>query len=321
MGRRRIPILYLMIAGCLFTACQKELTSSNASGSGIPPRPDTLTAGWSKVTIAGEKSIADIFFSSPAIGFAVGSKIYKSVDSGHTWRAMYTGDAMSNIYMLDDALAFFVHGDILSTDNGGNSFTTNNGMSLAQDVFILDNVFGYATSYNGFFQSYNGRPWTRIYTVGLNLSGGYSSLFFISSSAGWVVSSTGIYSVVNTVTSWQKATVTGGSGAPFEAVFASSASVVYVANYQGELYKSTNGGLSFNRISQFGISGFMDLHFVDDLHGYASIGRFIFQTSNGGASWTKVLTAGQGQIHEIHFVDSAHGWACADAGDIYIYNK
>lgn len=55
-----------------------------------------------------------------------------------------------------------------------------------------------------------------------------------------------------------------------------------------------------------------DLHFVTDNIGYASYRKRIYKTNDGGLTWQVVVALGEKSISEIHFTDENHGWACGD---------
>jgi photosystem II stability/assembly factor-like uncharacterized protein len=310
----------LVITVTLFQSCQKELDNSIPPP---PPKPDTLTSGWSKVSLTGETKLSDIFFSSANTGYVVGSKIYKSIDGGQTWTTAFSMPSFFNIFMVDDSRAFFVENQVWNTLNGGLSFAVADGIFDAQDIFFPTTRYGYCTTYNNqFFQTVDsGATWHRVFTTGLSIGGGYSSLFFVSNFAGWIISTSGVYRPIGTLSTWAKATVTGGSGAPFASIYAPGFDTLYVANYQGQVYRSIDGGISFSLLKQFNATGFMDLHFIGTQNGYASIDRFVFKTTDGGVNWNKVVAIGEGVIHEIHFIDANHGWACADGGTVLIFKQ
>ena len=53
-----------------------------------------------------------------------------------------------------------------------------------------------------------------------------------------------------------------------------------------------------------------DLHFVNDNTGYVNAGNRIYKTIDGGLTWQVVVALGNDRIIEIHFTDANHGWAC-----------
>jgi len=56
---------------------------------------------------------------------------------------------------------------------------------------------------------------------------------------------------------------------------------------------------------------FSDLHFVNDNTGYVSFGRKIYKTTDGGTTWNLEVAMGETNITGIHFTDAQHGWACS----------
>ena len=68
-----------------------------------------------------------------------------------------------------------------------------------------------------------------------------------------------------------------------------------------------------------GSNGYTDIHFLSEMVGYACNYNKIFKTTDGGQSWQTVVTICTGMVTEIHFTDATHGWACTDKGKVYRY--
>jgi photosystem II stability/assembly factor-like uncharacterized protein len=64
----------------------------------------------------------------------------------------------------------------------------------------------------------------------------------------------------------------------------------------------------------------LPIHFINENIGYESFGHRIFKTTDGGINWTKIIGLGNSNIVEIHFIDEMHGWAICFDGTILKYN-
>lgn len=275
--------------------------------------PDTLGVGWTKKIMSGE-NLGDVFFNSATTGYLTGNQIYKSTDGGNSWLPALSNVAAANIFMTNDGKAFFADfaARVIKTTDGGTNFTNTPILGQASDIFFMDNLNGYCVTRENFV--YNtidgGVTWTKIITTGLPLGSGYSTLSCINSSTGLIANDLGIYKTAGSFASWQQATVSGGTNSNFFSLYATSASIIYAANTHAEIFKSVDGGTNFSFIKKFGAGDFTDIHFLTDLEGYASSGRYIFKTTDGGLNWITVVSLGEGGIIELHFTDANHGWAC-----------
>ncbi len=310
-----------MICFFSFQSCKKN---NDPVPDPVPVvKPDTLSSGWSKLVLSGETSFGDIFFNSSTTGYLVGSFIYKSTDGGNNWLQVSLYSGRYNIFITNDNKAFFVGQDynILKTFDGGSNFVNTPIAGSPKDIFFSDNNNGFSITDNGLFNSTDaGLTWQKITTTGLpSIGSTYASLSFINSTTGWVVSQNGIHKSVGSLTNWQASVVNGGSSGNFGSVYAVSASVVYAANFSGEIFKSTDGGANFSFIKKLEDVGITDVHFLTDQIGYASAGRSIYKTSDGGTNWVKIVSLGQGSITEIHFTDATHGWACGSNGVVLLF--
>ena len=279
--------------------------------------PDTLGPGWTKKVFPGEQ-LSDVFFNTATNGYMPGSKLYRSSDGGISWAGITVANpSLINAFVTNDGKAFFAtaSNNIIKTLDGGVSFQQFSISDNSSDVFFTDNSNGYSTTQsNGLFQTTDGGvTWSKVITTGLNGTPGYSSLYFANNSTGWIVTSQKILKTNGSISTWQESSVSGGTTPyGFVSVYAPSASTVF-AGSNGEIFKSTDGGANFSFIKKLANSGLTDIHFFDELSGYASADKSIFKTTDGGVNWTKVASRGQGYIVEIHFTDPNHGWACGDS--------
>ena len=324
MMRIKITLVAAITICCIYSlpSCKK---SNDPAPIPIPTvKPDTLTAGWTKQVIAGATNMADIFFNSSTNGYACSDNgLYKTTDAGASWAKMsLTNNQWNNCFVTADGKASFVtyaSNSIFKTIDGGSSFANPTVGSVPLDIFFTDNNNGFCIAQDGLYKSVDaGVSWQKITTTGLP-SGSYASLSFINNTTGWVVSQTGISRSGGSLTNWQASVVNGGSSGSFGSVYAVSSTVVYAANFSGEIFKSTDGGANFSFIKKLEEPGFTDIHFITDQFGYASSGRSIYKTTDAGVNWAKVVSLGESAITEIHFTDATHGWACANNGIVLTF--
>ncbi len=286
-------------------------------------KPDTLTSGWTKVVLAGETGFSDIFFNSSTTGYLAGSKIYKSTDGGNNWLPVFSNNNLFNIFMTNDSKAFFVGqaAAVFKTIDGGINFIPTSVPATVYDIFFTDNTTGYFIAQDGLYSTTDGGvTWIKLSTTGLPLAVSYSTLAFVNSTTGWVLVNGSIYKTNGSNLNWQQALVNGATGSStFVSVYAISASNIYVTNYSGQVFKSTDGGANFSLLKQLDANGYADIHFLTDLIGYVSVGRNVYKTTDGGTNWIKVVSLGQGTLGELHFTDANHGWVCGDNGVVLIF--
>ncbi len=88
-----------------------------------------------------------------------------------------------------------------------------------------------------------------------------------------------------------------------------SEQVAYAAGENGRVYKSTNGGSTWNYSELGSSSNFMALHFFDDNRGFvAGESGNLFSTSDGGTTWSKIDIGSYRDIFHIEFVNDTLGF-------------
>ena len=319
--------LIILSAATIFClgSCKKSDTTPDPVS--IPPRPDTLSAGWKKITLDTTNLFADIYFANNTTGYLAGSKTYKTTDGGLTWNVI-SNLQFANIAVTNDGKVFFAgNGSAVykSTDGGATLINTNVPTTQGYDIFFADNLNGYFVSSSGLFNTTDGGiTWNAVNPPSLHIGTGYTSLFFTAANTGIVVGQGGVYKVNGSLQTW----TTPGTFTPAGSSYFYSASItpnnnIYIVNPSAQVYKSTDNGISFSLIKEITyLDGYVynDIHFVDNNTGYISAGKRIYKTTDAGATWNVVVALGERNIGEIHFTDAGHGWACGSGGTVLVFN-
>lgn len=307
----------------LLASCSKDTTDKEPSTG---PKQDILTTGWKKVVVDPSIDFSDIFFNSSTNGYVAGKKLYRSVDGGLTWHVAGNRAAI-NLGVTSNGKVFLVNDVdwIFSSFDGGNTLTSfSTDYKDGCDVFFVDDKNGFYMTFSGLYTTIDGGgTWTKLNTPDIEFGQEYSSFFFPSTNYGLILKNKMIYRPAGSLTKWKQVDFSHPDGTwNFQSIFITKDNAVYITTNTGELYKSTDGALSFSLVKAFPVDGgyFCDVHFVDNNTGYVSIGNKIFKTTDAGTTWNTVVALGEAVLTEIHFTDADHGWACGSKGTVLTFN-
>jgi photosystem II stability/assembly factor-like uncharacterized protein len=210
--------------------------------------------------------------------------------------------------------AVFVSADgLISTHNGGTSFTTNiPGDKVLADAFFIDSTIAYAVGNSLWKTADGGDNWSKLYDF--PTTPGFSSFFFTNETTGWVSKREGVYKTTNGRIAWQRVN-TDTISVDGEGIFFLNADTGYISN-SNSIYKTVNAGACWNKIFTGTYGTYHDIHFVSDNVGYITDRQYIFKTTEGGNTWQKVVApaSSKNSLMELHFTDVNHGWACGANG-------
>ena len=236
---------------------------------------------WMQIADPGE-AVYDLHFLNQNDGFATGEygATYKTTDGGNTWThiffldAYYGDSSMYGIYFQDNNIGYATgaRGRIMKTTNGGVSWTAQSeNYNDFNDLKIFDSGTGFARSGNNYYKTTDfGDHWSYISSV--NHFSYCSGFYFVSENIGYSVG--------------------GGTN-----------------SVSGDIYKTTDGGITWNRLSIYIDEGISSVFFIDENVGFISGGfnqRKVMKTTNGGATWTQVFNQVFGQMQ---FIDNQIGYA------------
>lgn len=88
----------------------------------------------------------------------------------------------------------------------------------------------------------------------------------------------------------------------------------------GRLYRTTDGGSTWNTVNESITYSIRDIFFVNNLTGWAvgfgDLNQTISKTTDGGLSWFNQPTEISISPISVYFIDSNHGWLCSTVGRI-----
>jgi photosystem II stability/assembly factor-like uncharacterized protein len=202
-----------------------------------------------KTKISGSSGFVDVFFLNNQEGMVAGySKLYQTIDSGLNWQqvAIFGIGSYPWIHFIDNNTGWIA--------SQSRIIKTNGNINNWQMCNVPPNTFGNSS---------------------------FSTVFGASSTTVYMANFGKIYKSVN-------------GGTDFLQV--------------AQLPPGADGAIP-------------DLHFVNDNTGYVNAGNRIYKTTDGGLTWQVVVALGNDRIIEIHFTDANHGWACGTRGTILRFNN
>ncbi len=186
-------LFYITFLILLLFSCGKKTDSLPPDPPPVVVMPDTLSAGWGKVSIGTSKTVSDIFFADNSNGYVCGQDgIYKSTNGGANWTLLNSTAVPSNIAAANASRACFV-------DETEKVFLTTDGINIEQtaatqlnpqpsfkDVFFSSNNICYLSSVQYLWKSINGgASFDTLYNLKNNISDG-NFLYFVNDLTGWI---------------------------------------------------------------------------------------------------------------------------------------
>ena len=307
------------------------LASSEDNGRGYVYRSLDVGLSWQQVNKFKSSELLALSFYNSNSGYAAGEdgRLLKSVNQGQTWQIIETSTNKDFKQLQfstgSEGYALSKDGDLLSTSNGGSSWTAMNAPATGLAAMYWQDSRGYVGKGNQLWTSSNsGTSWQAVSTTGM--SGSIIGLHAEGNKRQVLLSNGSIYESSNSGnSSWTLLDSRGLSAWSWV-----SASTVYGLDSQGNVWKSSNGASSWQKINSVS-SGLQTIHFVSNQQGYlAGEGGKLYRSSDGGSSWQAVSE----QVQPLGLADislesstayavgkSGTVWKSVDAGQSFVQLK
>ncbi len=313
-----------------FLSCSKSGGGDDGGTPVVTPKPDTLSAGWSKVVVGNPTEIfTDVFFADASNGYCCSQYgIYRSTNGGVTWSPIYAGRDFINIAAKGTSACFVNRSDTMY-------YTANTGATVQKrkytspdvaapysfgDVIYTNSGTCFASSGKYFFKSTDGGALFDTLFRFSNISSGLNSLSFLDETEGWIVRDNAIYRTINGGYFWE---VYNRPTPPTPFLITYSSLPFGYITAPNTVYRTSDNGNSWQTVFSGTVPGtgyYIDIAAINDQLAYMCYGNKIYKTTNGGGQWTVVAALGEGVFIEVHFTDANHGWACATDGIILRFN-
>ena len=275
--------------------------------------------GWAQVKSSNESNdrlnglaiFNDIIISVGSFG-----TIIKSTDSGKTWKQNDRGHikAILSIDFFDESFGIAVGEEaLLKTQDGGKTWVvdeTFNDWFDDSDIFLSNiqylnrNTIYVTGQYGNLVKTKDaGVSWFDIKT---NVSGRWvKDCHFFDEMKGIIVGHEVIKRTINGGTSWLPINLPDNTTDDFWDIHFLNAERGFLAGDNGALYKTSTGGVTWERIPLSTSSTLTKINFLNQNVGYV-IGNNgkVYRTENGGNSWKDVSISEATQLWDVKVVST-----------------
>jgi photosystem II stability/assembly factor-like uncharacterized protein len=349
MGKKVVLLavvcLLMVMAGCSSygktnTPAPAPATSQNQQIATTQTTTNPVPAQQNQVSALATESLGEVDFIDQNTGYLTATltaaeneqgknELLKTVDGGHSWEHVYSGEALSSLQFLSEDVGYAVETGapgghistrLLKTLNGGATWSPVPFFVLKNpdevDCANQEVIFVAAVDANSqtpfpiehiYRTISGGRSWEQVSLPGEGFWGVMMS--WLSSSEGYVLVTfqpgsgnepKTLYHTVDCGRSWTLQSTTGSldqitqnagvhNGLPMggyatELRFYPDG-VGYLGETRGFVYKTTDGGKTFQAISNYADNNNTTPDFLDHKTGYFISGGTLLSTKDGGATW------------------------------------
>jgi photosystem II stability/assembly factor-like uncharacterized protein len=286
---------------------------------------------WESMNQNLQTTIQQIGFFNPQNGFVIAGDaefrdLFATTNGGQTWqyntliqngpfyRIWLSG---SSCYLLNPA------SQMMKTNDAGEVWQLVDVPGVASEYFGLqfvnDNT-GFMCSSGGKFVKTidGGETW-----IDKSVAGDpyFEYMFFLDENKGWLSDTQGkqIYRTEDGGNSWEITSLNFFDDYTPQNIFFVNEEVGYATTFENLLFKSSDGGETWQSCHDFQSGYISNLHFISETEGWVTNGETVYHTFDGGITWDDGQSF-EGTLEDIFFLNDELGWVCGDGGIIANYD-
>ncbi len=314
----KLMIINLFLLFTLAVSCKK---------SGNTPTPAVTEPTWKKLTSGTISFLNYVYFTNATNGFVFGDggAGIKTTNGGTNWVSFNTSTtaALQCGTFFDSNIGFAAgNAVVIRTTDGGNTWTT---AATPPSGFIFGIGFssattGYALNNSGqlFKTTDGGNNWSTVTSPSANAR----SIYFVNSTLGIITGLNGtVLKTIDGGATWNSIAPPGTSSATITTSTSTDASIFYLTDHVGKVYKSTDAGSTWT-VETTGIStALRDIKFVGQFGIAVGDNGIAISTSNGGTTWKNYTPVVTDLLNSVYILNSEKAFAVGWNGALLGFSK
>lgn len=281
--------LIILISFASFAACNKD-------------NKNIMLTEFQIIHSFTDADLTDIYFADDNNGIVCGSFgcLFQTNDGGKNWYSLNVGtnESFMSAFMLGAGSIFTARLGIYGSSDSGKSFTELGGLSNTDNsifgIHFFNNSTGLILKSPLILKTNDGGNTWNVKYSGAEYP---HQLQFTSNNVGYIAggitydgySKGEMHKTIDGGETWNNLNVISPE---ITALYFLNNDTGYYCNFYGEIFKTTNGGNIWEKVSQLSSIYITSIYFVDEGIGYLTTAQGkIFKSTDGGKHWNEIFSA------------------------------